>query len=449
MNRCKFALTMGGGLVLGLAGVVNADDASQAAQIERLSARVAELEGKQNSGALDQRRAEEVRALIQEVLSDADTRASLMADGSVAGHDGTNFFLSSADGSQRLNFWGQIQFRYLFNFENDNDDDNEDEGFQTRRAKLGFNGHVTAGRRFEYELILALDRGDEKGASGNAFFEDVKFGTQITDALRVDAGKFKLPFLREELISSKRMLAVERSGVNEFFTLNRAEQVQLSYKSDMIKIAAALSDGANSEYSDIGTDMVEFAVTARIDVKLQGDWAQAADTTSWSGNPVGLFLGGAVHYESGDAPNGGAADYFSWTIDGSFESGGFGIFGAIVGATVDPDTGGTVDPWGFVVQGSYNINDTVEPFVRFEWIDDDVNDDETLILTGGFNYYISKNHNAKFTLDVLWFLDGDDDAALVATGFGANPVGTGLGFSSGDVHTEDNFILRAQFQLLF
>jgi hypothetical protein len=453
MNRCKFALTMGAGLVFGLAGMVNADDAADLrAEVAALRQEVATLKGSQDTGLLDQRRAEEIKGLIQEVLSDADTRASLMAEGAVAGHDGVNFFLSSVDGTQRLNFWGQIQFRYLFNLELEDEDDQEDEGFQTRRAKLGFNGHVTAGRKWEYEIILALDRGDEKGASGSTFFEDVKFGTQITDAIRVDAGKFKLPFLREELISSKRMLTVERSAVNENFTLNRAEQVQLSFKSDMIKIAVALSDGSNSEYSDIGTDMVEFAITGRLDVKLSGDWNQAADTSAWSGQPFAFFVGAAAHYESGDGPNGGLSDYFAWTIDASIETGGLGIFGAIVGATIDPDTGGTVDPWAFVIQVSYNINDTVEPFGRFEWLDDDTNDDEAMLVTAGFNYYVSKNHNAKFTLDVVWVLQADEDG-FVTNSFGASSsggaVGTGLGASVSDGVVEDTVIIRAQFQLLF
>lgn len=445
MNRCKFALTMSGSLLLGLAGVVNADEALRQ-EVAQLRQEVATLKGQQNTGLLDQRRAEEIKGLIAEVLSDADTRASLMADGAVAGHDGTSFFLSSVDGSQRLNVWGQIQFRYLFNFENANDDDEEDEGFQMRRTKLGFNGHVTAGKKWDYEVIIALDRGD-----GNAFFEDVKFGTELADNLRIDAGKFKLPFLREELISSRRMLTVERSSVNEFFTLNRAEQVQLSWKSDMMKLAVAVSDGSNSEFSDIGADAVEFAITGRADIKLQGDWTQAGDTTAWSNQPTGIFLGAAAHYEMGDGNNGGSADYLAWTVDGSFESGGLGIFAAIAGGHTDNDPGtGTPDRdmLGIVVQVSYNFNDTIEPFVRGEWLDDDIADDEALLITAGFNYYVSQNHNAKFTLDVLWFMDGD---VVTANPFGSPTSGfdSATGFSTGDTHEEDNFLIRAQFQLLF
>lgn len=445
MNRCKFALTMGGSLVMGLAGVVNADDASRLAQLE---AEVAALRSQQNEGWLNQRRSEEIKGLIQEVLSDADTRASLMAEGAVAGHDGKNFFLSSVDGSQRLNFWGQIQFRYLYNFENDNDDDKEDEGFSVRRAKLGFNGHVTAGRKWDYEIILALDRGD-----GNTFFEDVKFGTQLSDAFRIDAGKFKLPFLREELTSSKRGLAVERSVTNEFFTLNRAEQIQLSYKSDMLKAAVSVSDGANSEFSDIGADTTEFSATARVDVKLSGDWNQAADFTSWSGEPLAIFLGGAVHTEWGDAANGGTNNScVGWTFDGSIETNGFGLFGSFTGQFVDPDAGSTQKFYGLVVQGSYNFQDKFEPFGRFEylWEDDDVSEADAMIVTFGLNYYI-KGHDAKVTIDLLWVISVDEDEAFTGNPFGADAIGegTGLGFSAGDIHTEDSAILRIQFQLLF
>jgi hypothetical protein len=447
MNRCKFALTMGGSLAMGLAGVVNADDAGLDAKVAELQKEVATLKGQQNEAWLNQRRSEEIKGLIQEVLSDADTRASLMAEGAVAGHDGKNFFLSSVDGSNRLNFWGQIQFRYILNFENDNDDDKEDQGFQTRRAKLGFNGHVTAGRKWDYEIIIALDR-----ENGNAFFEDVKFGTQLTDALRIDAGKFKLPFLREELTSSKRLLAAERSAVAEFFTLNRAEQVQLSFKSDMIKAAVSLNDGANSEFSDIGADTTEIAVTGRVDIKLNGDWNQASDTTSWSGEPLAIFLGGAIHYETGDSPNGGFANYLAWTVDGSLETAGFGLFASVTGGHVNPDVGSNLNFYGFVVQGSYNIKDTWEPFARFEYLmeDDDSSNADAIILTFGLNYYI-KGHDAKVTVDLLWVVSVDEDETFNANPFGAEAVGagTGLGFSSGDSHNEDNVIIRIQFQLLF
>lgn len=451
MYRCKLMLMLSACLLMGLAGVVRADDDVQA-ELKRLQTRVAELEAKESGNWLNERRAEEVKSLIHEVLSDADTRASLLQDGAVAGHNGKSFFLASADNAYLMEIWGQIQFRYVFNFENsdDDNDDMEDEGFNVRRAKIGFTGHVTAGRKWDYTVVLATNR-----ASGNTFTEDVIVGTALTDMFRVDFGHFKLPFLREELVSSKRQLAVDRASVTEMFTGNRADQIQLSYHGDMFKVAVAISDGfPGGGFTTIGGDGVEFAITARGDVKLMGEWDQAKDFTAWDGEPNAIFLGGAVHYQMGDAKNGGVADYFSWTVDGSLEMNHIGVFASLTGGHIDPDAAAAADRdmYGFLIQGSYNINDQIEPFVRFEWIDADtaaVSDDEAMLLTLGANYYFKKHH-AKFTLDVVILLDGDTFAAAgFGNPFGAAQASDGLGFSAGDPHAEDNILIRTQFQLLF
>jgi len=450
------------GAVCGLTSLAQADSAAEAelrTTVDRLERRLAEVENKNASGQLDQRRAEEVRALIQEVLADADTRASMMQDGLAAGHDGKAFFLASPDGKFRMNVGGQLQFRYLFNFENhiddeEENDDNEDEGFQFRRMKVSFGGHVSAGVKWDYELVLAGERD-----SGTVLVEDAIIGTKITDNLGVKFGKFKLPFLREELNSSKRLLTVERASVTEYFTLDRAEQVQLTFSSDMVKAIVSINDGADSEFTDIGSDQVELSVTGRVDIKLAGDWKQMDDVSAWSGEPLGLFVGGAVHYQLGDSNNPGGtqgaayatADYLAWTVDASLETGGFGIMAAIMGGHIEPDADGATDRdmLGFLVQAGFMlIPDKLEPFVRFEWIDDDDAadvTDEAMLVTVGFNYYFQK-HNAKFTLDVVWWLDGNDPSGNT---FGNSEAGTGLGFSSGDAHEEDSVLLRLQFQLLF
>ena len=79
-----------GSLLIGLAGTVYAGGASSPeadlqSQLATLKARLAELEAKQNGTWLNERRAQEVKSLVREVLSDADTRASLLSDGLTAG----------------------------------------------------------------------------------------------------------------------------------------------------------------------------------------------------------------------------------------------------------------------------------------------------------------------------------------------------------------------------
>ncbi len=436
-----------------------ATDAEWEARVQRLENRIAELESDKNGNWLNERRAEEIKSLVQDVLADADTRASLMADGAVAGHDGKHFFLASADGSFLLEFAGQIQFRWISNFENQDaavSDDPDDHGFQVRRTKLNFSGHVEAGGKWEYDITLAGDRGN-----GDVEVEDVVIARKLADGLKLKFGKFKLPFLREELTSSKRQLAVDRSSVTEFFTLDRSEQIQLEITpADNIKAVVSFNDGADEEFSTIGADEVELSVTARIDVALAGNLKQMKDFAAWSGEPFGLFVGGAVHYQTGDAKNdgngssSGLANYFGWTIDGSVETNGLNIFAALMGNSHDADTGSgrfDGDQLGLLIQGGYMvIPDKVEPFVRFEWIDSDqaaLTDDDAMLLTIGGNVYFKK-HNAKLTVDVVLILDGDDFSSF-SNDFTNSQDGDGLGFASGDSLTDDTVLVRIQFQLLF
>ncbi|MBI1373150.1 MAG: hypothetical protein GC159_10505 [Phycisphaera sp.] len=423
-------------------------------ELQALKAKVANLEAKSNDSWLTERRAEEVKTLVHEVLADADTRASLAGEGMTAGWK-KHFFLASEDGKFMMELGGQLQFRYLANFNqkdgvSGHSDDDEDQGFQFRRMKLKVKGHVEAGRKWDYELVLAGDRGD-----GVVEVEDAVIETKIADGLKIKFGKFKLPFLREELTSSSAQLGVDRNVSTEYFTLDRSEQIEVIYEPmDAVKLMLSINDGGDEEFSTIGSDPVEFAITGRADVKLAGEWGQMKDYAAWDGEPFGAFVGAAFHYQIGDGKNAAnssisVADVFSWTVDGSIETNGFSFDAAGMGVHVNYDDDIAADDrdvYGLKLQGAYFvIPNKLQPYVRFDWISEDTDSSDAKFLTFGGNYYFDK-HNAKFTMDLVWWLDGELPAG--------NPVGNGatsdgLGFSSGDPHAEDSLVLRAQFQLLF
>lgn len=92
---------------LGLFAPAHADKITDMqSQIDALRAELRQVKADQGDNWLNDRRAEEVKSLIKEVLSDADTRASLLNDGAVAGFDGKNFFIASADGAYEMDFSG-------------------------------------------------------------------------------------------------------------------------------------------------------------------------------------------------------------------------------------------------------------------------------------------------------------------------------------------------------
>jgi hypothetical protein len=453
-NRSLFiAVTLVAGLVTGATADDSIKQQLQAMQAklqaveqanQRLESQMAQMRSASDQNWLNERRAEEIKSLVKEVLNDADTRASLLEGGMTAGHNGKSFFLASEDGSFLLKVAGQIQFRYIWAHQ-DNATDEDDTGFQARRLKVKFGGHV-GDPKFTYAINLEASR-----SGGNVGVYEAYVGYDFGNGLSAKAGAIKIPFLRQELISSAKQLAVDRALVTEYFTLNYSDQIQLNYAADKFKLAFSFSDGSNGVLTDIGGDSVDYALSLRGELLLAGTWKQFEDVTAWSGDETGLLLGAAIFYSEGDALNGGTSDYTAWTVDASAEVGGLGLLVAYMGADINPDTGTGVSPWGLLVEAGYQIvPDKLEPFVRWEMIDhDSASFEELQLLTIGLNWYL-RGHNAKVTTDLMWVYDGN---------FGSNPFGAstftnGLGFSesytsaSGAVN-DDIFVWRAQFQLLF
>ncbi|HVP74281.1 MAG TPA: hypothetical protein VMS30_11125, partial [Phycisphaerales bacterium] len=133
--------------------------------VKDLQGQVDALRAENDEQWLTEARANEIRGLVQDVLADADTRASLLQTGSMAGYD-KGFFVSSADGNYLLRIGGQLQVRYVYNLQDsDGATDDNRSGFEVRRAKLIMRGHVFD-PSWTYDVQFAADR-----ATGNVQLE--------------------------------------------------------------------------------------------------------------------------------------------------------------------------------------------------------------------------------------------------------------------------------------
>ena len=288
---------------------------------------------------------------------------------------------------------------------------------------------------------------------------------------------------------------MERSLVNEVFTMGYVQGVGVDWwidkgSSNMWRLRASINDGVRSGEADgnhtaerhnedtetpavdksFHQDNSDFAVTARLDLRLMGDWGQGDDFTAWEGENASLLVGAAVHWEmneTGDGDNGdddnSNASFVTWTVDGSWEYNRWNLFAAVTGIHHDGDFRGpssntSPDPnhHGFVLQGGYQlVPDKFEPFIRWEVIDlslpltssPDIEDDEDLhLFTFGFNWYFNK-HAAKFTTDIVWATN-----ALLSTrgDYGIDNESLSLlGLLTDSGNEEDQIVWRTQFQLLF
>ncbi len=427
--------------------------------------------------AADASASDEVRAVVAEMLADADARTSLLADGGTtsggAGHDGKGFVLASADGNFKLGISGAIQFRYQLNFRDNNDggpganraNDDFESGFETRRTRIIYKGHIVSPKLF-YGIQTDFSRRD-----GVLDLLDAFAGYKFDGGITLKWGQFKMPFLREELVSNWMQLVTERSNMNTVFTQDRSQGIELSYKNDDVNLTVAFNDGFNSKNSEFGSVSglgnfgfvrgnnaeSDWGLTGRAEWKVRGDWKQFEDLTSQPESDYACMLGVAGHVEGsandiatsvGGIDTQGDTVYSSWTVDASVEGDGWNIFAAGVGAHQNTSLNGigdgSSDDYGLIAQGGFYLPDTDwELFARYDAIfqdeDRDLGDtDDTFdTVTFGTNYYWA-GAAAKFTFDVQWFLD--ESTQLMSSNSGNGFLRT----------TEENEVnVRFQFQLLF
>ena len=445
-------------------------------RIKALQAKVEQLEARQGGqppvtepiAASD---GPQARDAIDSVLRDADRRSTpsfLQVSGVTAGYLKNKFVIQDEAANFVLNPNLQFQFRHVANFRSDNSangdgDDVIENGFEVRRLKFSFDGSVF-GPGITYKFQWATNR-----ANGTPLLEDAwarvslaeLWGQKFKDyALRI--GQYKDPTFHEEITSSKRQMAVDRSLLNEVLAGGITDFIQgVTFIWDdgpeglPLRAELGYSDGINSDNTNFvdgggsafyGTANPDWGAFTRVEYLAMGGWKQYDDFTTLGNNEDLLVFGaGATYTENGNTTGGG--DTLLYTADVQYEVGRLGLYGAYVGAYSEPSTaaGGGVHDWGFIAQAGYLLSEKWEVFGRYDMtiLDDSrftSSDTEDTFpeITVGLNYYMkgkAGSHAAKFTIDGTWLPSGAPN----------DQNGIGILDPDGD---DGQFVIRTQFQLL-
>lgn len=457
---------------------------NDAARIAALEKAVSDLMQEKGENWLTAQRASEIRAVVQDVLSDADTRANLQGSAATAGYD-DGFFIASPDGNFKLKVNGDLQNRFAYSWLSSRDMANSSIdlagtgipgsassystegvakaawGFEVRRAKLEFSGHV-ADPSWQYAVTLAYQQyfgsnefpvsgangansttgslsagGGVSGGdnyAGGFTLENAYVAHDLGAGFSVQVGQFKSPFLREWLVSSKYQLAAERSITNTMFNTGWTQGLQLNWKNDQFRTMLSYNDGANNanlgatsgtsgfSTGNEGAGFASWAFTGRGEWMAFGNWKQFSDFSSMRGEGAGLLLGAAVNWQSGgqwatstvagvpNEPQSGNADaeFLTWTVDATWELGGASLYGAWMMNTAYANVSGqpSINSFGSVVQGGYFISDTVELFGRWEWM----NTQSTDFNEAGQNVQFTSAYNAFVnnigSIGMNWYIKG-------------------------------------------
>ena len=340
MNISKITKFGIASLLAGFAcGVAGADtNAELQARLDAAEARISELSSS-NSNWLNDTRSDEIRSLVHDVLADADSRASMLGDGSPV----------------TVNVHGYVQSRWTYNHNATEGVDNT-HGFSVPRVRLNISGDV-------YDWSYKV--GGQWSDGGDFTLKDA-----YVDGLGFRVGQFKAPFMSEVMTSDSDTLATERSIIAHQFGQGRGQGVQYGYRTRLGGVRLAYTDGFNTA-NGAGVEN-GYALTGRLDVRAI-DW---------------ITLGVAVsHNDLVDS------DYNTWTADATFSAGGFDFTGAYV-ATIDDVNG---DDWGTVWTASYQCTDKMQGFVQYEQGHLEGVETNLSIATVGVNYAL--NDNVKWTTD--------------------------------------------------
>ena len=398
-------------------------------RLDALESRLQRLEAPDATPWLTEQRAAEIRDLVGRVLADAEVRAGLRDDEPWGGWD-DEFFLESPDGRFRVEVSGQLQQRLVWNRRSRSGPDETLAGFEVRRAKIKIDGHLF-GRDLGYTVGTA-----HQEATNDFVLQSFNIRYRISPELRVSIGRARPPLLREEEVSSKRQLAVERSLVADAFRQTRTLGVMLRYQTEPIRIAVGFMDGTDTLD---GTATI-YRVSTRFEARLGGTWEQMDDFTSFPEEPPMLAFGGGVLYQEDDQADPAEPDsrLLRWSLDVALELGGANIFAALIGNHFEEELAAALDQYGFVIQGGVFVNEDWELFARYEYGDAGGADEDLSAVTIGANYYIN-GHGLKWTTDI---------------GYGFREVGDlweddGSGWLEDRSGQDGQVVLRSQLQLLF
>ena len=294
------------------------------------------LRAEQNEDWLTQERAEQVRGLVADVLADADTRSSLQGTGVTAGYD-NGFFMESSDGSFALKLNVQLQIRWSYNNAGNQGDAY---GFEVRRSKLKLRGHVVdPSWGYAFSIVSNRQNVQFSNISGtpthpsNTYLEDAYISKTFDNGLYFRVGQMKAPFLREELVSSSKQLAVDRSMVNNAFTWTFTQGALLGWKNDSLKIEGMYNEGPNNINSQASAEPGKQGLTARAELLIGGDsdWSMFNGFNAKHTNgKSGFMLGAGVGWFNGrgsenvqEYGNGAVNRSVAWTVDGSVAGDGW------------------------------------------------------------------------------------------------------------------------------
>ena len=478
-----------------------------------LDTQVADLKALEGEKWLSEERAGQIRSVVEDVLADSESRASLRQDAMTAGwNDG--FFLASPDGRFKLEVGGFVQPAFMWSSINPQEDATNATATDQLDNRYGFGsggfnelifkGHVFSPAiqfmvktNFVFNQAVGLSQSDpandvQGSQSGQLQLLDAWARINFSDNWSIRFGQYRLPYAREQLVVDQYQMAVSRSIVSRNYGLWYSQGMELQFQGDDIRWNFSVDNGATdnvlgSDLKAVGSEPLNnpwysqqssYSINSRMEWKPFGAWSEFDSFTSPVGEQAGLLLGVAFHTQATQPLSSTNTDinqdspsntWNSITTDAQWNFGGASIFVSAYYNNINsekfytarnlqpltiPGGLGSVNAYGFTFQPALYIDPKVEIFSRYEyaqWTSSNTSD-LNQANPQSLKTFLNQGALSIMTVGLNWYLDGQDLKWTTDLGM---TVGSEVGASYIDTASgwrasgQGEFVFRTRLQLIF
>ncbi|HHT9123611.1 MAG TPA: porin [Candidatus Wunengus sp. YC63] len=360
---------------------------------------------------------EEIQHVIEDYLETDEARKrmglGLPTVTAVYTPDDEKYALSirSPDDNYTLNLGGRLQFRYTYKDKDEDFDQSDVQDINLRRARLYFGGNIYT-KFIHYYVELDGDK-------YNVGLRDFYIYVTPIEELNGKFGYFKVPFNRQRMTTSGKLLLQDRSIANDAFTQDRDYGLDLYGKpfGGHMEYHAAVFQGAGQDFSGLNNgDNIDNELLYVLSLRYNpfGKYDYYDETDVKYTDKLKATIGASVAFNAKDKDEKlENTDTIAGVVDLGIRYRGFTWDSDYFVRTEDPEgDGDTVDSDGFYTQAGYFVlPKKLEVAARYSMVDPntDVSDDLQKEYTLGLNYYF-RAHRSKIQSDFGHYVtDGKDE----------------------------------------
>ena len=315
----------------------------------------------------------------------------------------------SKDDKYSLNLGARMQFRYTFK---DNDPDYDGEHHESvvdtnnldvRRARVYFGGNIYS------ELVhyyVELD-----GDSFNVGVRDFYIYVTPLEELNAKIGYFKVPFNRQRMASSAKLLLQDRSIASEAFDQDRDYGIDIYGKpfEGHIEYHASVFQGAGEKANENTDNELMYILSLRYNPFGKYDYYDETDVKYT--DTLKATVGASAVFNAKDRDEKlKNTDSIAGVFDFGIKYKGISWNSEYFVRTEDPESDGdTINSDGFYTQlGYFVLPKKLEVATRYSQLDpnNDISNDFQEEYTIGVNYYF-RAHRSKIQSDIGHYVNND------------------------------------------